>query len=263
MLNNLKIAILAALEGGKEIIKVYSSHFDVELKSDNSPVTLADKAADKVISEILKTTGIPIISEESRTAEYPIRKDWEQYWLVDPLDGTKEFIKRNGEFTVNIALMSNNIPILGVIYIPANHTLYFTSVDQKSSNKIILSEQELEVLDIIEGAQTIFPAQVTEKIKVLASRSHLNKATEEFIEDLKLNNDVEVINIGSSLKFCMLAEGTANIYPRFGPTMEWDTAAGDAICRAVGISIIDQTTNKVIVYNKASLVNNNFIVQEN
>lgn len=261
MLNNLKVAILAALEGGKEIIKIYSSHFDVELKSDNSPVTLADTAADKVISEILKTTGIPIISEESRIAEYPIRKDWKKYWLVDPLDGTKEFIKRNGEFTVNIALMSNNIPILGVIYIPANLTLYFTSADQKSSNKMILSEQEMEVLDIIEGAQTIFPAQITEKIKVLASRSHLNKATEEFIEDLKLNNDVEVINIGSSLKFCMMAEGTANIYPRFGPTMEWDTAAGDAICRAVGISIIDQTTNKVIVYNKTSLINNNFIVQ--
>lgn len=260
MENKLKLAIQAVLEAGEEILRIYSSDFDVEIKTDSSPVTIADKAADRIITTILNTSGIPIISEESETPKYTIRKNWGLYWLVDPLDGTKEFIKRNGEFTVNIALIENRIPVLGVIYLPVDRVLYFTSPDRARSYKIICSDSVVEIKEIIKNALEISPNKSTKTIKILASRSHLNKETQEFIAKFKKPKEVEVINKGSSLKFCLIAEGVANLYPRFGPTMEWDTAAGDAICRAVGISVIDQTTNEEITYNKISLINNDFIV---
>lgn len=260
MENKLKLAIQAALEAGEEILRIYSLGFEVEIKTDNSPVTIADKSADKIITKILKASDLPIISEESAIPDYSIRKNWELYWLVDPLDGTKEFIKRNGEFTVNIALIENRIPVLGVIYLPVDKILYFTSSDGTCSYKITLSDKVVGIKEIMKNALKIFPEKVTKTIKILASRSHLNKETQEFSASIEKDQEIEIINKGSSLKFCMIAEGLAHLYPRFGPTMEWDTAAGDAICSAVGVSVIDQNTKLKMLYNKNSLFNNSFVV---
>ncbi|MEH6765253.1 MAG: 3'(2'),5'-bisphosphate nucleotidase CysQ [Aequorivita antarctica] len=264
----LAIAIKAALEGGTEILKVYETNFNVEIKDDNSPLTQADKNANAVINSYLKTTGIPIISEENRQLEFSERKGWAQCWIVDPLDGTKEFIKRNGEFTVNIALIDNGDPILGVIYVPVSKELYFTSEDGKTSKKIIVSSEEISVEEIFEKAEIIKPSKITSGVKIVGSRSHLNEDTKKFISEIENNlsaeggkNKVEIVSKGSSLKFCLVAEGLAHIYPRFAPTMEWDTAAGHAICKAVGVSVIDQTTGKSMLYNKPNLLNNYFLVK--
>ncbi len=205
---------------------------------------------------------IPIISEENKQIEFGKRKNWNRGWIVDPLDGTKEFIKRNGEFTVNIALVENGIPILGVIYVPVSTTLYFCSENLQTSKKIVLTSGTESVEYILKNAQSMQPDSNSEKIKIVGSRSHLNKETETFIEKIKNESrqEVELVSIGSSLKFCLIAEGKAQIYPRFAPTMEWDTAAGDAICRSVGIRVIDQKTQKPMQYNKENLLNNYFLV---
>ncbi|WP_347375020.1 3'(2'),5'-bisphosphate nucleotidase CysQ [Aequorivita sp. Q41] len=261
MRNNLSIAIKAAIEAGIEILKVYGTNFQVEVKGDESPLTQADKNANDIINRYLLPTKIPIISEENKQLDYEQRKDWSQCWVVDPLDGTKEFIKRNGEFTVNIALVKNGVPILGVIYVPVTKTLYFTTEDATSSKKIILESENIEIDAIFQKAIAIKPQIDNDIIKIVGSRSHLNEDTKNFIDDIEKNNKVEIVSKGSSLKFCLVAEGLANIYPRFAPTMEWDTAAGDAICRAVGLQVIDQSTNKPLVYNKENLLNNYFLVK--
>ncbi len=257
----LNTAIDAALAAGAEILKIYESDFNVEIKQDDSPLTLADKNANDIIISFLKTTGIPIISEEIRELDFSERKDWSQCWIVDPLDGTKEFIKRNGEFTVNIALVKNGYPLLGVIYVPVSKTLYFTDQDHQSSKKITLKSENTSCEDIFGKAHSISPSISSGTIKIVGSRSHLNQETSNFIAEVERKNQVEIVSIGSSLKFCLVAEGAAHIYPRFAPTMEWDTAAGDAICRAVGLEVIDQTTGKPMVYNKKNLLNNYFLVQ--
>ncbi len=279
MQNLLAVAIKAALDAGMEILKVYGTNFDIEIKGDNSPLTQADKNANEVIMGHLKTTGIPIISEENRQIDYSERKNWSRCWIVDPLDGTKEFIKRNGEFTVNIALIEEGNPILGVIYVPVSKELYFTSEDGKSSKKITVScasakassgtrTEENSVEEIFKNAENIGPAKITSTVKIVGSRSHLNEETKNFISEIENRlsaeggkNEVEIVSKGSSLKFCLVAEGLAHIYPRYAPTMEWDTAAGHAICRAVGVSVIDQTTKKPLRYNKPNLLNNYFVVK--
>ena len=264
----LSTAIQAALDAGTEILKVYDTNFNVEIKDDNSPLTQADKNANRVIMEYLLKTNIPIISEENRQLDFEERKDWSRCWIVDPLDGTKEFIKRNGEFTVNIALIENGNPLLGVIYVPVSKELYFTSEDGKTSKKIILYSEKISVEEILIKAEKIQPSINTSQatspsknIKIVGSRSHLNDDTKNFISNIEKSNNVEIISKGSSLKFCLVAEGLAHIYPRFAPTMEWDTAAGHAICMAVGVNVIDQSTGLEMKYNKPNLLNNYFVVK--
>lgn len=262
MKNNLAIAIQASLEAGKAILEVYSSNdFNIEIKGDNSPLTKADKNANDVINSYLIKTSIPIISEENRQLDFSERKDWDACWIVDPLDGTKEFIKRNGEFTVNIALIKNGTPILGVIYVPVSKTLYFTSEDATKSYKIEVEDENVTVEYIFENASEIKPqTEEPSIVKIVGSRSHLNDDTKAFISEIKKNNKVEIVSKGSSLKFCLVAEGKANIYPRYAPTMEWDTAAGQAICQAAGVNVIDNNTKEPLQYNKENLLNPYFLV---
>ncbi|WP_271856149.1 3'(2'),5'-bisphosphate nucleotidase CysQ [Patiriisocius marinus] len=257
----LQTAIEASIKGGKEILKIYSTEFEVVSKDDDSPLTMADKNANDVINTFLEPTGIPIISEENKQADYNVRKEWDTCWIVDPLDGTKEFIKRNGEFTVNIALVKNGSPVLGVIYVPVSKNLYFTDANGSKAYKIeIESEDQFDVAEILKKASIISPSTKPNKIRVVGSRSHLNVATQDFIDQLPEGSEVEIVSKGSSLKFCLVAEGAADVYPRFAPTMEWDTAAGHAICQAAGVKVIDQNTQKPMQYNKENLLNAYFLV---
>lgn len=264
-MNLLEIAITAAIDAGKEIMRIYNTaDFNVEIKSDDSPLTIADKNANARIMTYLEPTGIPIISEENKLIEYEVRKQWEQCWIVDPLDGTKEFIKRNGEFTVNIALTQNGISTLGVIYVPVTKTVYFTAHDKKSAFKLVLESEDQQSLEaLLEKAQKIEPASSFEDpIKIVGSRSHLNDDTKAFIDNVALEHEVEIVSKGSSLKFCLVAEGLAHYYPRFAPTMEWDTAAGQAICEAAGVQVIDQRTQAPLLYNREDLLNPYFLVTQ-
>ena len=263
MKNNLSIAILAALDAGKAILEVYTTDFSVETKEDDSPLTLADKNANDIINIYLKETQIPIISEENKQIDYSERRNWKTCWIVDPLDGTKEFIKRNGEFTVNIALVTSGNPILGVIYVPVLKTLYFTSEDGSKAFKIILEEENASIEYIFENAAEIIPTLEPPSImKIVGSRSHLNDETKNFISEIEKIKPVEIISKGSSLKFCLVAEGKADVYPRFAPTMEWDTAAGQAICQAAGVKVLDNNTKEPLKYNKENLLNPYFLVSK-
>ncbi len=256
-----KIAIKAAIEGGREIMQIYKNEdFQVESKDDDSPLTIADKRANDIINKFLIPTGIPIVSEENKQLDFSERKDWNKCWIVDPLDGTKEFIKKNGEFTVNIALIENNKPAFGVIYVPAKNELYFGDVLSQKSYKGIILEVEFDFQQ--SNFNQIYPSPIGENIKVIGSRSHMNQDTLDYIDDLKskYNKEVEIVSKGSSLKFCLVAEGEADVYPRFAPTMEWDTAAGQAICNAVGLEVIDRETSEPMKYNRKNLLNNYFLV---
>lgn len=258
------IAIKASLKAGEEILKVYESDFAVEHKEDNSPLTLADKNAHTIISEILKVTNFPVLSEEGKLIDYAERSQWKHFWMVDPLDGTKEFVKRNGEFTVNIALIHKQRAILGVIYIPVTKTLYFAAEGigsfkwQNTDFKIQIDSLK----DILNFSKKLPVENPNKKFTIVASRSHLSEETRMFIDGIKtMHKEVEFISSGSSIKLCLVAEGSADIYPRFAPTMEWDTAAGQAICEVAGKNVIDYSTNKTLLYNKQDLLNNWFIVQ--
>lgn len=261
---DLKTAIKAALKAGDVIMQVYDTAFDVELKDDKSPLTEADKKANDVINSFLKPTPIPIISEENKQTDFEVRKHWDTCWIVDPVDGTKEFIKRNGEFTVNIALVTDGKPVLGVIYVPATKTLYVADVYLKNAFKAELKSHDTTIENVLKSAQTLKPKATSNKVEVVGSRSHMSQETLDFVEDLKTSGkDVAIVSKGSSLKFCLVAEGNADIYPRFAPTMEWDTAAGQAICNAVGIDVISKETDKPLLYNKENLLNPWFIVSNN
>ena len=258
----LKIAIKASVEAGLEILKFYSIDFAVKYKEDNSPLTAADTASNDIIISYLEKTKIPIISEENKQATYATRKHWNQCWIVDPLDGTKEFVKRNGEFTVNIAFVKKGIPRCGIIYAPVSGELYYTDVSKLKAYKTIIKDLINYEGKLFREEDEINPSLLSKaKIKVTASRSHMNIETMSFVKDLEASyRKVEFITKGSSLKFCLVAEGKADIYPRFAPTMEWDTAAGQAICEAVGLKVIDQMTKESMVYNRENLLNNNFLV---
>ncbi len=261
----LRIAIDASISAGNVIMEVYEKpHFKSELKQDRSPLTEADMAANTIINSSLANTGYPIISEENKNSSFNIRKNWEYCWIVDPLDGTKEFIKRNGEFTVNIALCKNGIPILGVIYVPVTRELYYGDVHKKEAFKTSLDQDHRMVAKEFEATDRIYPAKTNKKlIRVVGSRSHMNKMTLDFISALeKTYEKVEIVSKGSSLKFCLVAEGVADVYPRFAPTMEWDTAAGQAICSAVGLKVDAQDTKNPLRYNKADLLNPYFVVHQ-
>jgi len=260
--SHLITAIKASLKAGEVIMEVYDSVIEVEYKDDKSPLTQADKKANDIINSFLVPTGIPIISEENKQTDYSVRKKWDTCWVVDPVDGTKEFIKRNGEFTVNIALIINGKPELGVIYVPAIRTLYFADVSQKNAYKTELSSHKVAIEDVLRWSKPMVPKTGKDKtIEVVGSRSHMSQETLDFVEGLKKQGkEVEIVSKGSSLKFCLVAEGNADVYPRYAPTMEWDTAAGQAICNAVGIEVISKETDQSLLYNKENLLNPWFLV---
>jgi|SRR5690554_3597262 3'(2'), 5'-bisphosphate nucleotidase len=262
----LEQAIYAALQGGTEIMRIYTSEeIEVETKADNSPLTQADIAASNAIEAILKKTDIPIICEETSHTPFKERKKWDYVWIVDPLDGTKEFIARNNEFTVNIALIHNHKPILGVIYVPADDTIYF-GLEKNGSYMLentSISLSEIRYEHIVDKARLLPFFQKGQEYNIVASRSHLSAETEQFISNIqKSHPSAQTVSIGSSLKFCLVANGHAQIYPRFGPTCEWDTAAGDAIARAAGCTTYNAETHKYIEYNtKEDFFNPFFIVE--
>jgi 3'(2'), 5'-bisphosphate nucleotidase len=255
--NLIELAIKAAILAGKEILDVYyHSDFGLELKADNSPLTLADKRAHQVIFDCLSKTNIPILSEEGRTIPYAERKNWELFWLVDPLDGTKEFVKRNDEFTVNIALISGQSPIGGVVFVPVTKQIYWGTLNGSFT---ALVDEETEELSSI---QQLPLSLIKENFVVAGSRSHMGTETEKYIQALNTQGKpVELISKGSSLKICMVAEGYADVYPRMAPTMEWDTAAGHAVVKFAGKDIYQFGKKEPLVYNKENLLNPWFVVQ--
>jgi 3'(2'), 5'-bisphosphate nucleotidase len=252
-----EIAIKAAIKAGKEILDVYYNFdFGVEFKSDNSPLTIADKRAHNVITDILGETEIPVLSEEGKAISYDERKNWKLFWLVDPLDGTKEFIKRNDEFTVNIALIESNTPIAGVVYVPVTKELYWGN--SYGSFKAIVEDGN----DALTNMQQLPLTFTKENFIVAGSRTHMNTETERYIQSLDTKGKrIEMKSKGSALKICMVAEGVADIYPRLAPTMEWDTAAGHAIVIFAGKEIVQYENNESLVYNKENLLNPSFVVK--
>lgn len=258
----LNVAVEAAIAAGKEILSVYESRdFAVEAKEDNSPLTRADKLAHAVIAEKLASTGVPVLSEEGKAVPRAERAAWTRLWIVDPLDGTKEFISRNGEFTVNIALIDEAKPALGVIYVPVLHELFYGIVGQ-GAWKVENATRFDDVGELKAAAVRLPLKRDGAPYRVLGSRSHMNERTMAFIDALREEHpDLEIVQRGSSLKICMVASGEADIYPRFGPTMEWDTAAGHAIAAAAGKKMVKADGEVELIYNKEKLKNPFFIVR--
>ena len=256
IMNNLdlldEVRALAA-SASESILEIYASNFDVQLKGDASPLTQADLASHRTIVQGLEsiTPDIPILSEESADIPFENRARWQTYWLVDPLDGTKEFIKRNGEFTVNIALIANGAPVLGVVHVPASGICYAGSVGDGAWR----TEEDGSAVPI--SVRKLPPSG----LEVAGSRSHNNEETTRFVDRLRNTfGSLEMRSIGSSLKFCLVAEGAVDIYPRFGPTSEWDTGAAQAVVEAAGGKVVD-TTLKPLRYNtKESVLNPHFLV---
>jgi 3'(2'), 5'-bisphosphate nucleotidase len=242
--------VTIAVNAGQAIMLVYDDKFiEVTSKVDASPLTQADLASDRAISAGLLALNLawPLLSEESAQISYEDRKNWNRFWLIDPLDGTKEFIKRNGEFTVNIALIENGQPILGVVYAPVLDVCYFAA----SGVGAFVSRGSDEVQPI-----TVKSVQLSEVLKVVASRSHSDERTTSLLQKL---GQYECISMGSSLKLCLVAEGAAHIYPRLGPTMEWDTAAAHAVVKCAGGKVCDWSGAELL-YNKSDLHNPEFLV---
>ncbi len=265
--NELYIAIRAAVDAGRVIMDIYQSpvsDFDVESKADNSPLTKADKASHRLIAERLSVTPYPILSEEGQHLPFEERSLWKDFWLVDPLDGTKEFIKKNGEFTVNIALVREGVPVMGVVYIPVREELYF-STDALGAYKLTFVGGDgcLSSFETTLEASTRLPMhKEREDIVVVASRSHCSAETMAFIDNLqRFERPVTLISSGSSRKICLVAEGSADVYPRFAPTMEWDTAAGHAIARGAGCDVFHTDGKTPLTYNKEDFRNPWFIVK--
>jgi len=238
-----------AKDAGTAIMDIYDGEHQIEFKEDKSPLTAADKAShDTIVAGLTRHfPGIPILSEEGADISYQQRREWPRFWLVDPLDGTKEFIKRNGEFTVNIALIEGNQSILGVVYVPAQDKFYYGSTVLGAFTRTG-DEAALPI-------QTRMPAD--DGFVVVMSRSHPSPELSDYLETIKVK---DALSIGSSLKLCVVAEGCADLYPRLGPTMEWDTAAGHAVVVAAGGQVV-QPTGEALIYNKESLLNPSFIVR--
>ncbi len=245
-----------AREAGAAILEIYRRDFSVEEKEDKSPLTEADRRANEIILAGLERVapGIPFITEETKARPYSERASWPELWLIDPLDGTKEFIKKNGEFTVNIALVRDGVPVLGVVFQPATGTFYLAE-SGRGARKI--------TADGSESALNGGPHYTSkDTIHVVASRSHMSPETEAFVDDLRQQGkQIELASAGSSLKICLVAEGTADVYPRFAPTMEWDTAAAHAVALEAGRSVFNRETGEPLQYNKENLLNPWFIVE--
>lgn len=266
------VAVKAALEAGEAILAIYAQDFEVEFKADESPLTSADKAAHKIIVKALAETPHPVLSEESAEIPYAERKEWSTYWLVDPIDGTKEFIKKNGEFTVNIALVKEGVPVLGVVYVPVEDTLYVGSPEGAWKIRECAGKDAIELFAAAEKISV--SGKPKGPLRVVASKSHCNDETVQFIEELEAEyGAAERVSRGSSLKLCMVAEGAADIYPRIAPTMEWDTAAAHAVVSAAGGRVFEYTDSvtasaykiaathiRDVTYNKENLLNPYFVV---
>ena len=237
-----------AYRAGSAILKVYDTTFDVETKEDNSPLTIADKESHLIIENGLKEIfpDIPILSEEGCSIDYSERSKWKKYWLIDPLDGTKEFVKKNGEFTVNIALIENGASIFGSVYAPYIKELFWAYKDMgawKSTDK--------------KEAIKLFISKPFSKKRIVISRSHPNNLVQSYIDKI---GEHELIRMGSSLKLCIIAEGKADIYPRLGLTSEWDIAAAQCIVEEAGGTVLEYKKNTPLVYNKENILNPFFIV---
>jgi len=252
MLNQIDIQdiVKIAKKAGDTIMQIYSQNFEVEYKQDSSPLTLADRKANDIIENGLNQLPVSfsILSEEGKDIPYEQRKHWKYFWLVDPLDGTKEFVKKNNEFTVNIALIHKDTPVLGVVYAPAFEVCYWA----KQSEGAFKDGQRLPLKT----------ENQRETYKIVASRSHMSDETQAFINNIDTDKDKELVSVGSSLKICLVAEGEADIYPRLGPTMEWDTAAAHAVVSESSKRLKKYKNNKFapFLYNKESLLNEWFVV---
>lgn len=277
----LQTALLASLEAGEEIMRIYTDpkqDFGIERKADNSPLTLADKASHRVIMNYLAATPIPVLSEEGRHLPYEERSGWDCLWVVDPLDGTKEFIKKNGEFTVNVALVQQGAPVLGVVYVPATRVLYYGIVGEGAWKCTVpalgsgLPEADSPAAFLSQGAPSDGKAPFGgeqlpvgrghDVFTVVASRSHMSPETQAYIQEMeRVHGRVRTVSSGSSIKICLVAEGVADAYPRYAPTMEWDTAAGDAVARAAGRVVRNAENGKPLLYNKPDLLNPWFLVE--
>ena len=261
------LAIDAALKAGVEILSIYNdpeADFEIERKADNSPLTIADRKAHKAIMSVLGDTPFPILSEEGKSIDYSVRKEWDTMWIVDPLDGTKEFIKRNGEFTVNIALVRRGSPVVGVIYVPVKKVLYFAIVGTGAYKCLGITELSGDMTWQSLVRQSVpMPSETGRgRFVVVASRSHLTPETEDYLNELKKRyGAIEMMSSGSSIKLCLVADGKADIYPRFAPTMEWDTAAGHAIVHAAGHEVYRAGTDEPLRYNKEDLLNPWFVCE--
>lgn len=254
MLNKIDLEVIVdiAQQAGDAIMKIYDKDFKIDYKDDKSPLTEADTKSNEIICDALEKAypEIPILSEENKAEEYEVRKNWEYFWLIDPIDGTKEFIKKNGEFTVNIALIHNDTPVLGVVYAPALGDMY----KAKKGEGAFKNGQKLP-LEVNKTPE--------KSLRVVASKSHLSEETQAFIDDLaKTTENIEQVSKGSSLKLVMVAEGSADIYPRLAPTMEWDTAAADAVVRESGKMTYQFDNKEALIYNKEDLLNPWFLVQK-
>jgi len=271
---DIEVIVSIAKDAGDAIMKIYNRDFQIDYKDDNSPLTEADIKANEIICRMLQKSypEVPLLSEENNDVPYEIRNNWEYYWCIDPIDGTKEFIEGNGEFTVNIALIHRDIPVLGVVYVPVLGEMYFAK-QREGAYKMLVSAQ----WSLFDGMGNIMKLPLLEEenrkekdeIVVVVSKSHLTKETENFISTLTTKDKrVKTISKGSSLKLLMVAEGSADIYPRLASTMEWDTAAADAIVRESGKMTYQYISNKhasdlkPLVYNKVNLLNPWFIVGE-
>ncbi len=244
-----------ALKAGEAIMKIYAREFTVEMKENKSPLTEADKVSNEIIIAELKKIypDIPYISEETKAIDFSERKNWTHCWLIDPIDGTKEFIKKNGEFTVNIALTENGIPTLGVVYAPALKKMWSAKIGEGS----FMVNETGSRTPLHRGANF----SELKKVRVVASRSHLSPETEAFIQQLRnKGKEIDFVSSGSSIKFCLVAEGSADVYPRFAPTMEWDTAAGHAVLAIAGGKVLQKDSLTPLLYNKENLLNPFFLV---
>ena len=280
LLNYLLPALLAAKEAGEVILEVYLGEIDVRYKDDDSPLTIADKRAHGAILNRLTSdsiSNIPIISEEGKQTPYEERSQWEKFWLVDPLDGTKEFVKRSDEFTVNIALIHRSRPVLGIVFVPALGHIYFAA-EGLGSYKLEEAELPGHVFFAKKGASLGRPRmedliaeatrlpmhgtakRPTDRVNLVGSRSHGTEALSDFVTRMKERySEVKFVPAGSALKLCLVAEGTADVYPRFGPTMEWDTAAGHCVVEQSGGTVVSMEGKIPLAYNKRDLHNPSFV----
>ena len=273
---------MAAKEAGRAILDIYNRDFDVWYKNDKSPLTMADQRShDIIVAHMSDQAGdqFPILSEEGKDIPFKERSKWEYFWLVDPLDGTKEFVKKNGEFTVNIALVHRNRPVLGVVYVPVKDVLFFAAkglgayksdssdVFELINDKALEKERDglLRTLIARSVKLPVYNSQISisdSQLTIVGSRSHSTKELEDFVEAMKKKYEqVNFISAGSSLKLCLVAEGKADVYPRLGPTMEWDTAAGQVIVEQANGSVLNIETEEPLIYNKENLLNPWFIVR--
>ncbi len=261
-------AVRATIRAGAATLEVYESDLQVDYKADHSPLTLADTRSHEIIAGFLKGTGIPVLSEEGKNIPAAERRRWQRLWVVDPLDGTKEFIKHRGEFTINIALVENERPTLGVIFVPVKNVLYYGRLEDgafRMDDARTLAELAADgggdarrALEALKARSTRLPLppEPAAPFVIVGSRSHATPELHAYVERKRQElGDVQFVSAGSSLKYCLVAEGRADLYPRLGPTMEWDTAAGQVIAEAAGATVTRHDTGGPMTYNKEDLLN--------